>query len=112
MPRVAVAKTLRPSCAVFMVVARLSQDTAVTPARDPFRSRNVKRFACVPHASGIPPPMPGVPEVAIAGRSNVGKSTLLNLLLGIRSRRGAAAVGDKPGVTQSLDFYRLGPRDR
>jgi GTP-binding protein EngB required for normal cell division len=69
----------------------------------------VARFCCAIKASQLPTPAAGgTPEVAIVGRSNVGKSTLLNVLLGVQSRKQAAATGDKPGVTQSLDFYRLG----
>eukprot|EP00753_Platysulcus_tardus_P010529 PLAT2807.1.p2 GENE.PLAT2807.1~~PLAT2807.1.p2 ORF type:complete len:284 (-),score=76.40 PLAT2807.1:12-863(-) len=51
-------------------------------------------------------PEEGVPEIAFAGRSNVGKSSLLNAL----TQKGLAAVQDKPGVTQNLDFYRMGPK--
>lgn len=70
------------------------------------------RLAQVTRIEDIPPPIPKVPELAIIGRSNVGKSTLLNSVLGIRSSKKAAAVADRPGVTQSLDFYVLGPQDR
>ena len=54
------------------------------------------------------------PEVALVGRSNVGKSTLLNALLGLEAARAAdsrAAVSDKPGETQSLHFYGVGRVD-
>jgi GTP-binding protein len=52
--------------------------------------------------------------VALVGRSNVGKSTLLNALLGLEAARAAdsrAAVSDKPGETQSLHFYGVGRMD-
>lgn len=42
------------------------------------------------------------PECAFAGRSNVGKSTLLNTLLNIR---GLAKVSKKPGKTQTINFF-------
>ena len=45
-----------------------------------------------------------LPEVAFAGRSNVGKSSLLNGLLG---RKGLARVSHTPGRTQLLNFFRV-----
>ncbi len=47
-------------------------------------------------------PAGGLPEVAFAGRSNVGKSSLLNRLLG---RRGLVKVSSRPGKTQALNFF-------
>lgn len=44
------------------------------------------------------------PEVAFAGRSNVGKSSCLNLLVG---RSGFAKVSKTPGRTQSINFFEL-----
>jgi GTP-binding protein len=44
------------------------------------------------------------PEIAFVGRSNVGKSSLLNRLLG---RRGLARVSRTPGRTQTINFYRV-----
>lgn len=52
------------------------------------------------------PPTRG-PEVAFAGRSNVGKSSLLNALTG---RRALARVSDTPGRTRQLNFFDLGGR--
>jgi GTP-binding protein len=49
-------------------------------------------------------PPPGPPEVAIAGRSNVGKSTLLNRLVG---RRALARTSKTPGRTRGIMFYDL-----
>lgn len=49
-------------------------------------------------------PLEGPPEVAVAGRSNVGKSTLLNRLAG---RRDLARVSKTPGRTRGLVFYEL-----
>ena len=51
------------------------------------------------------PPM-GPPEIAFAGRSNVGKSSLLNALTG---RKALARVAHTPGRTQNLNFFNLGP---
>ena len=44
------------------------------------------------------------PEVAFAGRSNVGKSSLLNALL---NRRALAKVSSKPGKTQTINFFSV-----
>lgn len=52
------------------------------------------------------PPM-GLPEVAFAGRSNVGKSSLINALTG---RLTLARVSHTPGRTQQLNFFDLGGR--
>lgn len=52
-------------------------------------------------------PLPGeLPQIALAGRSNVGKSSLINRLLG-RPRRGVARVSASPGKTQTLNFYEV-----
>jgi GTP-binding protein EngB required for normal cell division len=49
------------------------------------------------------------PEVAIVGRSNVGKSTLINSLLGFDgSYIQKSSMSDKPGETRNLHFYKLG----
>lgn len=49
-------------------------------------------------------PDPDLPEVAFAGRSNVGKSSLLNRLVG---RRKLARVSRTPGRTQEINFFRV-----
>ncbi|ABK46154.1 small GTP-binding protein [Magnetococcus marinus MC-1] len=49
-------------------------------------------------------PDDGLPEVAFAGRSNVGKSSLLNKLL---NRRQLARVSNTPGRTRELNFFRI-----
>ena len=50
-------------------------------------------------------PDPVVPEVAFAGRSNVGKSSLLNALT---SRKSLARTSNTPGRTQELNFFDVG----
>lgn len=49
-------------------------------------------------------PAPEIPEIAFAGRSNVGKSSLLNRLI---KRRNLVKTSAKPGKTQSLNFFLL-----
>ncbi|WP_410543372.1 ribosome biogenesis GTP-binding protein YihA/YsxC [Wolbachia endosymbiont of Mansonella perstans] len=49
-------------------------------------------------------PDESVPEIAFAGRSNVGKSSLINLL--INSKK-AARVSSKPGCTRQINFYSM-----
>ena len=52
-------------------------------------------------ASQYPPE--DIPEIAFAGRSNVGKSSLLNLITG---RKSLARVSGSPGKTRTINFYR------
>lgn len=46
----------------------------------------------------------GWPEIALAGRSNVGKSSLINTLL---NRKSLARVGNTPGKTRVINFYNV-----
>jgi GTP-binding protein len=50
-------------------------------------------------------PDPGAPEIAFAGRSNVGKSSLLNRLT---NRAALARTSNTPGRTQELNFFEIG----
>lgn len=49
-------------------------------------------------------PEDNLPEIAFAGRSNVGKSSLLNLLT---NRKNLARVSGAPGKTRTINFYRI-----
>lgn len=57
--------------------------------------------------SGLPDA--SLPEVCFAGRSNVGKSSLINALTG---RHGLARASGEPGRTRELNFFRMGDRLR
>ncbi|HEV2300476.1 MAG TPA: ribosome biogenesis GTP-binding protein YihA/YsxC [Stellaceae bacterium] len=56
-------------------------------------------------AAGLP--RAGLPEIAFAGRSNVGKSSLVNALVG---QRALARTSDTPGRTRQINFFELGGR--
>lgn len=49
-------------------------------------------------------PKDGLPEIIFVGRSNVGKSSLINTLLGSRK---AAEVSKQPGKTRALNFFKI-----
>ncbi len=49
-------------------------------------------------------PEDGLPEFALAGRSNVGKSSFINKMIG---RKSMARISSKPGKTQTLNFYKI-----
>ena len=49
-------------------------------------------------------PDTGLTEVALSGRSNVGKSTFINSMIG---RKNMARTSQQPGKTQTLNFYNI-----
>ncbi|KAL1217585.1 GTP-binding protein [Cardamine amara subsp. amara] len=71
-----------------------------------FRNK-LEFFAAANVSSSFPPS--DVPEIAFAGRSNVGKSSLLNALT---RQWGVVRTSDKPGLTQTINFFGLGPKVR
>lgn len=77
----------------------------------PFKKRGVPLFVASTYDE-VPDVFPGntpPPEIALIGRSNVGKSTLLNALLAYdESYMQKSPVSDKPGETRHLHFYGLG----
>jgi GTP-binding protein len=52
-------------------------------------------------------PDDGLPEIALAGRSNVGKSSLINRMI---QRKNLARTSAQPGKTQQLNYYRINER--
>lgn len=52
-------------------------------------------------------PKPGLPEVAFVGRSNVGKSSLINTLINMKN---LARTSKQPGKTRSLNFFSMDER--
>lgn len=70
--------------------------TAWLFAQDCTFMRGVTRIADLPD--------PSFPEIAFAGRSNVGKSTLINALT---NRKNLARTSNTPGRTQQINFFKL-----
>ncbi|MBI5903761.1 MAG: ribosome biogenesis GTP-binding protein YsxC, partial [Deltaproteobacteria bacterium] len=52
-------------------------------------------------------PRDGLPEIALIGRSNVGKSSLINAFV---NRKGLAKTSSRPGKTCTINFYRINNR--
>src|SRR4249919_1484226 len=73
------------------------------PAREPLVIRSLEFLGGMASAGGWRPE-PTMPEVAFAGRSNVGKSSLLNRLV---HRRKLARVSNTPGRTREVNFFRV-----
>ena len=67
------------------MIIKKAELEAVTARRDQYPEDNLK-------------------EIAFAGRSNVGKSSLLNLLT---NRKKLAKVSGSPGKTRTINFYRI-----
>ena len=51
-----------------------------------------------------------LPEIAFAGHSNSGKSTLVNAMAGVKASSGPASVSDRAGWTDQICFYQLGKK--
>ena len=68
--------------------------------------RNKIREALLETVCGVTSRLPEnrVPEVAFAGKSNVGKSSLINTLL---MRKSLARTSSQPGKTQTINYYRI-----
>jgi GTP-binding protein len=73
------------------------------PGGDPLVIRNVEFIGGMAEKHGWRPESP-LPEIAFAGRSNVGKSSLLNSLV---RRKSFARVSRTPGRTREINFFRV-----
>jgi GTP-binding protein len=71
---------------------------------DPLVIRDLEFLGGMASTSGWRPPSVDLPEVAFSGRSNVGKSSLLNALV---KRKALARVSKTPGKTREINFYRV-----
>ena len=68
------------------------------------KARSATFIASAPHPGAFPEP--GAPEIAFAGRSNVGKSSLLNVLVGVTQ---LARTSSTPGRTRALNWFAVAP---
>lgn len=73
------------------------------PAREPLVIRSLEFIGGMASAGGWRPEA-GLPEIAFAGRSNVGKSSLLNRLV---HRKKFARVSNTPGRTREINFFKV-----
>ena len=76
------------------------------PTDDPLVIRSLEFIGPMASADGWRPPSE-LPEVAFAGRSNVGKSSLLNRLV---RRKAFARVSNTPGRTREINFFKVNDR--
>lgn len=77
----------------------------MTLTGDAIRNLPCTFIAGITEEGALPPAI--LPEVAFAGRSNVGKSSLINALLG---RKDMARASKTPGRTRQLNFFTIGDR--
>ncbi len=76
---------------------------APAPARDPLIIRQLEFLGGMASATGWRPE-PKLPEIAFSGRSNVGKSSLINKLV---HRKRLARVSNAPGRTREINFFEV-----
>ncbi|HET9010653.1 MAG TPA: ribosome biogenesis GTP-binding protein YihA/YsxC, partial [Gemmatimonadaceae bacterium] len=81
----------------------MSPDAARGASQDPLVIRSLEFIGPMATAEGWRPTNE-LPEVAFAGRSNVGKSSLLNRLV---RRKAFARVSNTPGRTREINFFKV-----
>ena len=69
------------------------------------RTYSARLLTVAPDPAVFPPP--GPPEVAVVGRSNSGKSTLINTVMGVKQ---LARVSQRPGKTRAVVFFEVEER--
>jgi GTP-binding protein len=84
-------------------MAPASAGPGKSPDADPLVIRTLEFIGGMATPTGWRPP-PELPEVAFAGRSNVGKSSLLNQLV---HRKKMARVSNTPGRTREINFFKV-----
>ncbi|TFK39521.1 P-loop containing nucleoside triphosphate hydrolase protein [Crucibulum laeve] len=72
-----------------------------------FANTGAAEFVAAAGSVNSIPKLHGLPEVIVTGRANVGKSTLLNAVLG---RKALLHTSKKAGRTRALNFFRVGPQ--
>ena len=77
---------------------------AATKSADPLVIRDIEFLGGMASPTSWRPPELALPEVAFSGRSNVGKSSLLNALV---KRKALARVSKTPGKTREINFFRV-----
>jgi GTP-binding protein len=85
------------------VIQDAPESGAVVANKDPLVIRHLDFLGGMVEAAGWRPPA-GMPEVAFSGRSNVGKSSLLNMLV---RRKAFARVSKTPGRTREINFFSV-----
>ncbi|HTJ81371.1 MAG TPA: ribosome biogenesis GTP-binding protein YihA/YsxC [Polyangiaceae bacterium] len=76
------------------------------PPKDPLDIVEAKFIAAMAPGGTLPPPT--FVEIAFAGRSNVGKSSLINTLV---QRKGLVRTSSTPGCTRQVNLFEIGARD-
>jgi GTP-binding protein len=85
------------------MATRASSPSGPTPSHEPLVIRSLEFIGGMASVMGWRPES-SLPEIAFAGRSNVGKSSLLNRLI---HRKKMARVSNTPGRTREVNFFRV-----
>jgi len=99
------AKRVAAAVAAMNIDAKSNAATSVAANTiDPLIIRDIEFLGGMASPTGWRPPDLTLPEVAFSGRSNVGKSSLLNALV---RRKALARVSKTPGKTREINFFRV-----